>query len=160
MKVKVGDRVVTINRGELKVYEANPRTLEAEAGLKEFEVKLDLKNSIDYIAAHQKLHDVVSDQAGRFKESNSTNKNFNQGSISEEHNLENELEKRLFEDIAKDVNDILKDAPKRVFVTINEEFADEILDRVDKNLREKIVKVIKKDYVKLPKEKLLEMVNG
>ena len=156
MKVLVGDKVVTVNRGELKVYVANPRTLEAEAGLKEDEVKLDLELDKDYIQAHKKLQDLVSDEAGRFK--GDTQKNG--ASIGEEHNLELEVQKRIYKDIANDLEEILKEAPKRVFLTINEEFANEVLNEVDKTLQEKIAKVIKKDYVKLDKEELLEKVNS
>jgi len=40
--MKVGDLVIVASLGEIKAFKANPRTLEAEAGLKLNEVKLDL----------------------------------------------------------------------------------------------------------------------
>jgi len=151
-KVKVGDFVVVVNKGELKAYEAKPRTLEAEAGLKEYEVKLDLMTDKDYIATHKKLHDILTDEAGRFKGDATKGAN-----IGEEHNLEEEIEKRVLEDIAKDLQELEQKAPKNLFVAINEEIANSVLEKVS---QEKIAKVVKKDYVKLPKEELLEKINS
>jgi hypothetical protein len=39
--MKVGDLVIVAGLREIKAYKANPRTPEAEAGLKPNEVKLD-----------------------------------------------------------------------------------------------------------------------
>lgn len=151
-RVKVGDLVVVVNKGELKAYEVNPRTLEAEAGLKEYEVKLDLVTDKDYIVTHKRLHEMLTDEAGRFKG------DATQGaSIGEEHNLEEEIEKRVLEDIVKDIAELEQKAPKNVFLAINEEIANAVLEKVN---QEKIVKVVKKDYVKLPKDELLEKING
>ncbi len=150
-KVKVGDIVIVANKGELKAYEAKPRTLEAEAGLKEDEVKLELLTDKDYIATHKKLHEMLTDEAGRFKGDATKG-----ASIGEEHNLQEEIEKRVLTDIAKDINELEQKAPRKVFIAINEEIANFVLERVN---QEKVVKVVKKDYVKLPKEELLEKIN-
>jgi len=150
-KVKVGDIVIVANKGELKAYEAKPRTLEAEAGLKEDEVKLELLTDKDYIATHKKLHEMLTDEAGRFKGDATKG-----ASIGEEHNLQEEIEKRVLADIAKDINELEQKAPRKVFIAINEEIANFVLERVH---QEKVVKVVKKDYVKLPKEELLEKIN-
>ncbi len=150
-KVKVGDIVIVANKGELKAYEAKPRTLEAEAGLKEDEVKLELLTDKDYIATHKKLHEMLTDEAGRFKGDATKG-----ASIGEEHNLQEEIEKRVLADIAKDINELEQKAPRKVFIAINEEIANFVLERVN---QEKVVKVVKKDYVKLPKEELLEKIN-
>ncbi len=150
-KVKVGDWVVVVNKGELKAYEAKPRTLEAEAGLKEDEVKLELLSDKDYIATHKKLHEMLTDEAGRFK--GDATKGASRG---EEHNLEEEIEKRVLEDIAKDVNELEQKAPRKLFLALNEEIANFVLERIN---QDKIVKIVKKDLVKLPKEELLEKIN-
>ncbi len=155
-KVKVGDYIIVANKGEIKAYEAKPRTPEAELGLKEEEVKIELFLDKNYIDAHKKLQDIVTDDAGRFK-GDATNAG---GSIAEEHNLEIEIENRILQDLAKDINELLEKAPKRVFVAINEEYAPRVFENVEKSLQEKIVKLLKKDYVKLPKEELLETFNN
>ena len=150
-KVKVGDIVIVANKGELKAYEAKPRTLEAEAGLKEDEVKLELLTDKDYIATHKKLHEMLTDEAGRFKGDATKG-----ASIGEEHNLQEEIEKRVLADIETDINELEQKAPRKVFIAMNEEIANFVLERVN---QEKVVKVVKKDYVKLPKEELLEKIN-
>ena len=147
-KVKIGDLVITASLGELKIYEAKPRTLEAEAGLKEYEVKLDLLTVKDYIDAHKKLQDIVTDEAGRFK-----------GGIAEEHNLELEIQKRLIEEIAKDIDDVVKERKSRLFVAIPEPIENEVDTLLDTATKAKIVKLLKKDYVKTDKETLLKTFN-
>lgn len=147
-KVKVGDLVITASLGELKVYEAKPRTLEAEAGLKEHEVKLDLVTAKDYIDAHKKIKDIVTDEAGRFK-----------GGIAEEHNLELEIKKRLIEEIANDINAAAKRSEGRLFVAIPEPIENEVDSLLESSTKAKIVKLLKKDYVKTEKEALLQTFN-
>ena len=152
-KVKVGDVIIVTSLGEMKVYAAKPRTLEAEAGLKEFEVKLDLVTAKDYVDAHKKLQDHVTDSAGRFKGDASG------GGIAEEHNLELEIKKRIIQDIANDINETTANAAGRVFVTIPEPIEKEVDTLLDASTKAKIAKLIKKDYLKLDKEKLLTTVN-
>ncbi len=147
-KIKVGDLVITASLGELKVYEAKPRTLEAEAGLKEHEVKLDLVTAKDYINAHKKIKDIVTDEAGRFK-----------GGIAEEHNLELEIKKRLIEEIANDINAAAKRSEGRLFVAIPEPIENEVDALLESSTKAKIVKLLKKDYVKTEKEALLQTFN-
>ena len=147
-KIKVGDTVVVASLGELKVYEAKPRTLEAEAGLKEFEVKLDLVTAKDYIDAHKKLQDIVTDEAGRFK-----------GGIAEEHNLELEIKRRVIEDLAKDINTVAQEAKGRLFVSIPEPIEKEVEALLEETTKSKIKKLIKKDYLKTGKEELVNIFN-
>ncbi len=148
-KVKVGDLVITASLGELKVYEAKPRTLEAEAGLKEHEVKLDLLTAKDYIDAHKKLKDIVTDEAGRFK-----------SGIAEEHNLELEIKKRLIKEIAKDINAVAKEAEGRLFVAIPESIEKEVMALLESDTTTKIKKMLKKDYLKIEKEELIDIFNN
>ena len=58
--MKVGDLVIVASLGEIKAFKANPRTPEAEAGLKPNEVKLDLITAIDVVEAHKKLSDLLT----------------------------------------------------------------------------------------------------
>ena len=148
-KIKVNDIVIITSLGELKVFKANPRTLEAEAGLKEFEVKLDLVTAKDYIDAHKKIQDIVTDEAGRFK-----------GGIAEEHNLELEIKKRLIEEIAKDINAVAKEAEGRLFVAIPEPIEKEVMALLESDTTSKIKKVLKKDYLKTEKEELIDIFNN
>lgn len=59
--MKVGNIAILANLGELKVYEAMPRDLEAEAGMKPGNIKLDLIYEKIYEASHLRMHEEVSD---------------------------------------------------------------------------------------------------
>jgi len=154
-KIKTGDRIVVVSKGELKLYEANPRTLEAEAGLNEYEVKLDLIREEDYIAAHQKISETVSDEAGRFKNDGEA-----KGvSVGEDHNLEEEIEKRLLRLIAEDIDAIAAESDAKIFLAIPETVEKELMALMGTATREKIIKTVPKDYIKTDKEELLTRIN-
>ncbi len=147
-KIKVNDTIIVTSLGEMKVYKAEPRTLEAEAGLKEHEVKLDLVTAKDYIDAHKKLHEIVTDEAGRFK-----------GGIAEEHNLEEEIQKRIIQDIANDINETAARAEGRIYLSVPEHIEKSVDSLLAPDTKAKIVKILKKDYVKTDKEALLSLFN-
>ena len=61
--MNVENIVVLANMGELKVYKARPRDHKAEARIKPENVTLDLIHDRNYLASHQKLHEVLTNQA-------------------------------------------------------------------------------------------------
>ncbi len=154
-KIKTGDRIVVVSKGELKLYEAKPRTLEAEAGLKEYEVKLDLIRDEDYIAAHKKISESVSDEAGRFKNAGEAHG----VSVGEDHNLEEEIENRLLRLTAEDIDAIAAESNAKIFLTVPETVEKELMALLDAATREKIIKTVPKDLIKTDKEELLERIN-
>lgn len=158
--VKNGELVIVASLGGLKIFEAKPRTPEAEAGLKEEEVKLELLSEKEYVEGHQKLQDVVSDQAGRFKGGSQGSGSFTRGSIGEEHNLEEEIRKSILKGIAEDINEAAKNAKGKLFIALSEPIEKEVEAHLEASTKEKIAKVIKKDYIKVTKEDLLEKVNN
>jgi len=147
-KVKVNDLIIVTSLGEMKIYKAEPRTLEAEAGLKEHEVKLDLVTAKDYIDAHKKLQDIVTDEAGRFK-----------GGIAEEHNLEEEIQKRIIQNLANDINEASAPAEGKIYLSVPEHIENAVNALLTSDTKSKIVKVLKKDYLKTDKEALLSLFN-
>lgn len=158
-KIKTGDQIITVSMGELKVYQANPRTLEAEAGIKEYEVKLDLIQAEDYIAAHKRLGDIVSDDAGQFRNSDRAGGNFTPKSVGEDHNLEEEIAGRILREIAEDIDTIASKSDAPLFLTVPEPIEKELLDLLKEITKERLVKTLPKDYIKLDKETLLERIN-
>jgi len=155
MKIKVDDLVIVGNLGELKIYKANPRDLEAEAGLKPHNVKLDLENSFDYIEAHQKIKDIVTDEAGRFK----ADAGKMGGSIAPENHLEEKLEEDVIKDLAKDINNIISNQKRgSVFLALSEPIFNRVYEKLEnKNV---IAKSLKEDLVKVDKTKLIEFFNN
>jgi hypothetical protein len=157
--MKVGDILILANLGELKVYEAKPRDLEAEAGLKPTHIKLDLINDKNYIDAHKKLHETVTDQAGQFKGGSQGRGTFTQGSIGEKHSLEQETEEKIIREIAEDITTITTEKNSRTFVAMPDMIFKRVLDHVSTEAKEKIFKSIEKDLMKVDKTELPDLVS-
>jgi len=157
--MKVGDIVILANLGELKVYEANPRDLEAEAGLAPTHIKLDLINDKNYIDAHKKLHDTVTDQAGQFKGGSQGRGEFTQGSIGEKHTLEKEIEERVIREIAEDIDTIIAQKHARTFVAMPDMIFKRVLEHVSSDAKAKIFKSVEKDLMKVNKTELPEVLS-
>jgi hypothetical protein len=158
--MKVGDIVILANLGELKVYEANPRDLEAEAGLAPTHIKLDLVNDKNYIDAHKRLHETVTDQAGQFKGGSQGRGEFTQGSIGEKHSLEQESEEKIIRQIADDITSIINDKATRTFIAMPDMIFRRVLDNVSEEAKARIFKSIEKDLMKVDKSELPEILSN
>ncbi len=155
--MKVGNIVILANLGELKVYEAMPRDLEAEAGLKPQNVKLDLINDKNYIASHQKLHEVLSDQAGRFKGGSQGRGSFSRGSIGEKHTIENEIEEDVIREIADDISKIITEKNAPVYLAMPDMISKRVTERMSPQAKEKVLKTVEKDLMKTDKTELIAL---
>ncbi len=157
--MQVGDLAIVINSGELKLYRANPRDLEAEAGLKPENIKLDLINTYDYIEGHQKIKDVVTDSAGRFRSDASPHTG-----IAEKNGIEQKLEDDTIRQIAEDIERIISEyKPKRYFLAMPGNIFKRVWDRTKElsaknpDLTNKLFRYIEDDLVKVDKNKLPEV---
>jgi len=146
--MRVGDLVIVASLGEIKAYRANPRTPEAEVGLKPTEVKLDLETAIDIIEAHKRISEIL-DYQGDVKKSGFLQR----ASSGENHNLKEEVYREIIEVVAEDINNLIKNE-KRVFVALPKTIANDILEKIDTS---KVVKVIEKDLIKADKKKIEEL---
>ena len=155
--MKVGNIVILANLGELKVYEAMPRDLEAEAGLKPENIKLDLINDKNYIASHQKLHEVVSDQAGRFKGGSQGRGTFSRGSIGEKHTIESEIEDDIIREIAEDISNIITEKNAPAYLALPDMIFKRVTERISPQAKEKVLKMVEKDLMKADKTELPEL---
>jgi len=155
--MKVNEIVILANLGEMKVYQAAPRDLEAEAGLKPNHVKLDLINSRDYVATHWKLNEIVTDQAGRFKGGSQGRGTFTRGSIGEKHTIEAEVEERVVQQIVEDITDIVTEKGVKWYLAMPETIHSRIMEKIPSPLKEKLVKSVEKDLVKTDKNELLKL---
>ncbi|WP_200763745.1 host attachment protein [Nitrosophilus alvini] len=149
--MRVGDLVITSNLGEMKIYKAEPRDLEAEAGLKPQNVKLDLINTIDYVEAHWNLKDIVTDEAGRFKAD--TGKMG--GSIGQRHELENKMEEDVIKAIADDISKIISESnPPKWFLALPENIFSRVYEKIAAEAKNSLFKYIEKDLTKEDKNKI------
>ena len=155
--MKVGEIVVLANLGEMKVYEAAPRDLEAEAGLKPENVKLDLIDARDYVATHWKLHEIVTDQAGRFKGGSQGRGTFSRGSIGEKHTLEEEVEEKVVRQLAEDISAIVTEKDTNWYLALPETIYGRVIGKISPDLQQKLVKGLEKDLVKSDKQELVKL---
>ncbi len=156
--MKVGDIVIVADLGEMKIYRAEPRDLEAEAGLKPDHVKLDLIDAKDYVEAHWDIKDIVTDEPGRFKGGSQGRGNFTQESAGERHELEKHVEEEVINAIAKDVDDtVAKTNPPKWFLALPETIFDRVMAKVSEAAKGKLFKSVKKDLVKTNKNDLIEI---
>ena len=149
--MKVGDLVIVASLGEIKAYKANPRTPEAEAGLKPNEVKLDLIKAIDIVQAHKKLNDLITGIDEGVKKAGFLNR----AASGERHNLKEEIYKEAVEYIAEDIDILINElGGKKVFLSLPQTIVNDVLLKI-KN-KDKIFKIVKKDLLKTDKNKLMD----
>jgi len=148
--MKVGDLVIVASLGEIKAYKANPRTPEAEAGLKPEEIKLDLISAIDIVETHKRVSDLLDLDAGVKKAGF-----LNRAVSGEKHNLKAELYKEAVKAVAEDIDMLIDQyGDKKVFLSIPKTVARDVLAYV-KNAS-KIFRIVEKDLLKTDKNRLPE----
>jgi len=148
--MKVGDLVIVASLGEIKAYKANPRTPEAEAGLKPNEIKLDFIKGIDIITAHKKLQELTTGIEGANKPGF-----LNRAFSGEKHNLKQEIYREAVKSVAEDIDMLIEEfGEKKVFLSLPQTIADDVLEYV-KN-KDKIFRIVKKDLLKIDKNKLID----
>ncbi|WP_457593430.1 host attachment protein [Hydrogenimonas sp.] len=154
--MRVGDIVIVSNLGEMKIYKAEPRDLEAEAGLKPNNVKLDLIDAKDYVVSHWKIQDIVTDEAGQFKGGSQGRGEFTQGSIGHRHELEKRVEAEVIDAIAKDISDAVEaNNPPKWFLGLPETIYDRVIEKVSPSAKEKLFLGLRKDLTKADKKDLV-----
>ena len=153
--MKVGDMIITADLGELKAYRADPRDLEAEAGLKPTHFKLDLVEARDYVKSHWSINDIVTDEAGRFKGGGQGRGTFTQGSIGERHGIEQKVEAEVIAQLAEDISGIVeKSGAQKWYLALPEPIYKRVFDKIAPQAKTSLARGIEKDLVKTDKQKL------
>ncbi|WP_296824596.1 host attachment protein [Sulfurovum sp.] len=136
--------IIVANLGGLKEYHVQKH--EAIVGNEmKISYAVELHHDMDYIDAHKKLQDVVSDEAGKL--GNST---------GEEHNFETERKKRSIKEIADDINSIVeKEKPRQLFLAFPQELNAQLLEALSSNTKSILVKNVSSDLVKTKKGEIL-----
>jgi len=148
--MKVGDLVIVASLGEIKAYKANPRTPEAEAGLKPNEIKLDLITAIDIVEAHKKVQDLVTGLEGANKPGF-----LNRAFSGEKHNLKAELYKEAVKAVAEDIDMLIDQyGDKKVFLSLPKTIVNDVKEYLKNG--SKIFRLVEKDLLKTDKNKLID----
>jgi len=149
--MKVGDLVLVASLGEIKAYRANPRTPEAEVGLKPNEVKLDLIRAVDIVEAHKRLSDLITDTTGSVNKAGFLNR----AASGEKHNLKEEIYKEAIKALAEDIDMLIEEENKtKVFLSLPKTIASDLLKELKH--KDKIFRIVEKDLLKKDKNKLID----
>ncbi|GIT98052.1 host attachment protein [Sulfurovum sp. TSL1] len=157
----INDIVIVANLGGIKIYKANSRDLEAEAGLKPDSVKLDLVNNFDYIDPHLNIGEVVTDSAGQFKGVGSQNRGGvsagGSTSLGEANHLEMHREEEAIEMLARNISEVIEENnPPKWYMALPQNIYGRVFDKISTRAKEKLEKSVKKDLVKIDKSELIE----
>ncbi len=158
--MKVGDLVIVGNLGEIKVFKASPRDLEAEAGLKPQNIKLDLINSVDYVESHWRVSDIVTDEAGRFK----ADAGKMGANVGERHELEKKMEEDVIKAIAEDIAKVVEENdPPKYFLALPKNIFKRVWAQIEAlsakypQTTKKLFRYLEEDLTKTDKNKIPEI---
>ncbi|ADN08654.1 host attachment protein [Sulfurimonas autotrophica] len=136
--------IIVADVGELKAYEVKKHEDIFNNELK-INYSLELIDDENFIEGRKKLQELKSDANGRI----------NHGSI-EEHNVEEEIEKRTLKEVAQDINTIVQQTnPKSLFLAFPKESNKELVEKLSQETKAVLKKNLELDLVKADKEKIL-----
>jgi protein required for attachment to host cells len=133
--------IIAADRGSLKAYQVNETPTRGPS--------LKLIQAFDVTAAHGRLIDKVSDQAGRFPVSDGAGSHHG-ASISEATQLETETDRRINKELAEQITKIVNGSGKEGWAfAAPSEIHGAIVDLLPDRVRNRIVEHVKSDLVKV-----------
>ncbi|MFA5461785.1 MAG: host attachment protein [Sulfurimonas sp.] len=150
--------VIVADLGEMKAFNIKKHEGMVEKKLK-ISYSLEALSYINYIDPHLSVRNVTRDSAGRFgssKDHVGVGVGNSIGSIPEDHNLENERKRRSIEDVANDINLIVKnEKPKQLWLAFPQESNIQLLDQLSKETKDVLVKNVTSDLINIETAKIL-----
>ena len=153
--------IIVGDLGELKAYKVyeevviNPKD-DAQTSHKHNKgtlieaLRTELVTAVDFVDAHKKITDEVTDKVGRNRAPHGA------GESGEPHNLKLEIEQRLLKEIADTIMKIVRDTnPKKWHLAFPAEHNKALLDRIDPDVSGKLGINLSEDLTKEKPEKLL-----
>ncbi len=134
--------IVLADLGRVKAYR-----LSYETGEKP---RIEMVYDCEFPDAHGRLLDKLTDQAGRFTDSGTSGT-----STRENHNLRDEIERRLVRLVAQTVNDLARNQ-RYWFLAATQEINARILDLLPASARATLLRNVVADLVKIPKQQVME----
>lgn len=146
--MKLDDTLIVVaDLGELKVY----KPIKHEAILNnghdlKISWSLEMLTDLDYIDAHKKVNEIVSDKAGNFKHGN-----------VEDNKLEDAIAKRTIHDVAEDIAKVVENEnPKQLFLAFPKEHHPALMAALPQSVKSILKKDLAADLVKEDKNKILD----
>ncbi|NPA50477.1 MAG: host attachment protein [Epsilonproteobacteria bacterium] len=152
--------IVVGDLGEIKIYRVKEELAislkdDAQVSHKHHKGKLierltlNLIKAADFIDAHKKISEEVTDKVGHFEG------RFG-GESGEPHNLKLEIERRVIKEEAKFINQtLLENDFKKWHLAFPKEHYKELIDHLDYRLKDKLDKVVPEDLTKMKEDKVL-----
>ena len=113
-------------------------------------LKFDYLKDEEFIEAHRKISELVTDKIGHFE-------GLFGGESGEEHNLPLEIEERIIKLIVEHIEKTLKNHDyKKWYFAFPKEFNGQVLNLIDDYLKDKLEKNIPENLVKLKPEEIVE----
>lgn len=138
--------VIAVDRGHFKAYRVTKNPFESE--------RVDLVNSFDTLEGHERIGDVLTDQAGSFGLQGG------KGGVKgygEPHNIETEVEKRTSRQIARMIGDVIvKEKCKTWYLAAPQAINSQIVEYLDQPVREKMEKNVSANLTKVAKSEIME----
>ena len=140
--------IIVADSGLLKAYRISEKSLIHKR-------KAELVKSIYYEDAHRKLSEIVTDRSGRFRGSG---KKTDQARASgEEHNLLQDLQKKVIKHLATDIESVIKlYAADAYHLALSVKLYRPVLAALRKDVRAKVKKTVNADLTKETVAKLRE----
>jgi len=137
--------IFTVDLGHFKAYRMLKNPMES--------TRLELIKSFDSLDAHEKLSDSLTDQAGRFGLSGGKMGVKGNG---EAHSINIENSKRMTKRIAGNIASIVKNEGCEVWcLAAPKAVNNQILDNLDKSVRERLHKNVSADLTKMSKMEVI-----
>lgn len=132
--------------GEIKVY----KIVESQREISKHEWKSvhhpELITDLDFIEAHKRLHEIVTDEAGRLGHD-----------TLEELSIENTRREKILKDAANVIKQTIETLnPKNVMLSYTKEYINKLESYLDPKVKSKIKKIVPADLIKVPADKLLK----
>ena len=139
--------VIVGNLGEVQAYriEAHPRKNTGRETEEKIVYALEEIDGADIVEARKRIGEIVSDAMGRFGHE-----------TLDEHELEKEEKHRIVKTVAELVDMLVKrHKPEGVWLSFTKAYLPSLEEALGQESRALIEKRVARDFVKLPKEKVL-----
>jgi len=113
---------------------------------------LELIKAADFIEAHKKISEEVTDKEGHFEGAGFP------GESGEDHNLKLEIERRILREQADFISKTLLDQEaKKWHIAYPKEHYKELIDHLDYRVKEKLDKILPEDITKTKENKIISI---
>jgi hypothetical protein len=135
--------IVLADLGRVKAYRVTHDLLTSKP-------QIELVYDCEFLESHTRLAASVSDHAGRFAAGGMSG-----ASISENHNLRGETERRLIRLVAEKICDLVQ-GQRSWYLAAGEGINARLIDHLNPAVRSALAKNIPSDLVKTPKQQILD----